>query len=108
MATKTYVSKDKLSFYDKKLKAKIATDTSNILTDAKSYTDTELEGFATEVNQAVDIIVDELELINNKMENDLSSDKTLSIDGAFADAKITGDAIAQKTQIQLITWEVGD
>lgn len=35
-------------------------------------------------------------------------DDTLALEGAAANAKATGEAIAQKTQIQIITWEADD
>lgn len=35
-------------------------------------------------------------------------DDSLSVSGASADAKKTGDMIQQKTQVQIITWEDDD
>lgn len=35
-------------------------------------------------------------------------DETLTQEGKAADAKSTGEAIAQKTQVQIITWEEDD
>lgn len=35
-------------------------------------------------------------------------DASLSIEGAAADAKAVGDALAQKSQVQINVWEVDD
>ena len=40
--------------------------------------------------------------------SDIAVDNTLTISGAAADAKATGDTLAQKAQVQIITWEEND
>lgn len=53
MSEKKYLSDSKLSLYDSKLKAKMASDDASTLGSAKSYTDSELEGFASEMDEAL-------------------------------------------------------
>lgn len=53
MSEKTYLSGAKLSLYDEKIKAKMATDDSAMLDSAKTYTDEELTSFGTEVDDAL-------------------------------------------------------
>lgn len=53
MSEKTYLSGARLSLYDEKLKAKMATDDSVTLGSAKTYTDEELAAFGTEVDEAL-------------------------------------------------------
>lgn len=53
MADKIYVSKAKLTLYDEKIKNKIALDDAAVLSYAKSYTESELEGFASEMEDAL-------------------------------------------------------
>lgn len=56
MSEKKYLSDSKLSLYDSKLKAKMASDDASTLGSAKSYTDSELEGFASEMDEALDAL----------------------------------------------------
>jgi hypothetical protein len=56
MSEKKYLSDSKLSLYDSKLKAKMASDDASTLGYAKSYTDSELEGFASEMDEALDAL----------------------------------------------------
>jgi hypothetical protein len=35
-------------------------------------------------------------------------DTTLAVSGKAADSKAVGDALAQKSQVQIITWEADD
>lgn len=35
-------------------------------------------------------------------------DNTLAVSGKAADAKVVGDALTQKSQVQIITWEADD
>ena len=53
MSEKTYLSGERLSLYDEKLKAKMATDDSVTLGSAKTYTDEELAAFGIEVDEAL-------------------------------------------------------
>ena len=50
---RTYLSKDKLSLYDTKLKAKMSNDDASTLTSAKSYTDEELNSFAIKIDESL-------------------------------------------------------
>lgn len=59
--TKKYLSKDKLDLYDEKLKAKISADDTATLSSAKKYTDDELTNFATEIDEAVDLLTTAIE-----------------------------------------------
>ena len=56
MSANKYLSDYKLSLYDSKLKAKMASDDASTLGSAKSYTDSELEGFASEMDEALDAL----------------------------------------------------
>lgn len=47
-----------------------------------------------------------LDFIKNKPETLV--DTTLTVSGKAADAKAVGDALAQKSQVQIITWEADD
>ena len=38
----------------------------------------------------------------------LNMDSTLTAEGSPADAKAVGDAVAQKSQVQIITWGADD
>lgn len=74
--TKTYLSKDKLSLYDTKLKAKMLNDDASTLNNAKIYTDTELSVFAIEVDTAVDALTDMINEKANKTHTHTKSDIT--------------------------------
>ena len=49
-----------------------------------------------------------LDEIKSQIENDLSPDTTLTQEGKAADAKATGEAISQKSQVQMITSETSE
>ena len=53
MFDRIYVSKSKLALYDEKIKNKISADDAIVLSSAKSYTEAELEGFASEMEDAL-------------------------------------------------------
>lgn len=56
MGIKKYLSLDKLDLFYEKLKVKISSDNASTLDSAKSYTNQELDGFAGEMNKAIDLL----------------------------------------------------
>ena len=47
-------------------------------------------------------------LIKGNIVNAIPTDTTLSHDGQVADAKAVGDAVAEKAQVQIVTWGADD
>lgn len=70
MAEKKYLSSQGLGKYHNKLIDQMAQDDNAVLNSSKSYTDTEISGFASEVNTAIDVVAETLdehkELIDGK------------------------------------------
>ena len=57
ISKKSYMSKSNLELYDAKLKEEMTSLDVSVLTNAKSYTDKELQDFASEVDTAVDALI---------------------------------------------------
>lgn len=57
ISKKSYMSKSNLELYDAKLKEEMTSLDVSVLTNAKSYTDKELQDFASEVDTAVDTLI---------------------------------------------------
>lgn len=57
ISKKSYMSKSNLELYDAKLKEEMTSLDVSVLTNAKSYTDKELQDFASEVDIAVDALI---------------------------------------------------
>ena len=84
MADKIYVSKAKLELYDEKIKNKISADDAIVLSSAKSYTTSELEGFASEMEGVLGDLQEQMDtndiLVLNSSKSYTDSKEYITVD----------------------------
>ena len=117
MSEKKYLSDSKLSLYDSKLKAKMASDDASTLGSAKSYTDSELEGFASEMDEALDALTS---AVNGKapsvhghaisdvtgLQSELNSKATKDIAGRYGGLENLGEQLMNSENFEMALSEI--